>query len=179
MSVEDAIGSYRHWWGAHFSRVTEMAGLSCESNELSYSPFAPGVLLRAGDDVADGQLAKAVFLAELTRTPLRISMPASQAGLLAALPGLAAGTVPITVETAESLVSSLGDLGAKREKGAARLRVLGEAEPGVLSAAAEAGMSVFDEPICSCGRIELVRWLREKVVTRSLHRYGNVVYERW
>jgi len=37
----------------------------------------------------------------------------------------------------------------------------------------------FDEPICSCGRIKLVPWVREKVVTRSLHRYGNIVYSRW
>ncbi len=34
----------------------------------------------------------------------------------------------------------------------------------------------MDDPVCSHGRIELVRWLREQVVTRSLHRYGNVVY---
>jgi hypothetical protein len=25
--------------------------------------------------------------------------------------------------------------------------------------------------------VELVRWLHEQVVTRSLHRYGNIVYE--
>jgi uncharacterized protein YlbG (UPF0298 family) len=37
-------------------------------------------------------------------------------------------------------------------------------------------VTVISEPICSHGRIELVRWLREQVVTRSLHRYGNVVY---
>jgi len=70
-------------------------------------------------------------------------------------------------------------VGAGRGTGAARLRVLGEAEQQVLAAAAEAGVSVFDEPVCSSGRIELVRWLREKVVARSLHRYGNIVYSRW
>jgi hypothetical protein len=34
----------------------------------------------------------------------------------------------------------------------------------------------LDEPVCSHGRIELVRWVREQSVTRSRHRYGNVVY---
>jgi hypothetical protein len=53
---------------------------------------------------------------------------------------------------------------------------LGTAEPEVLAAAAENAVTVIDEPICSHGRIELVRWLREQVVTTSLHRYGNVVY---
>ncbi len=74
-SVAQAAASYRHWWGTHFSRVTELAGLACESNELSYEPFAPGVVLRAGGDVADDELTKAVLLADLTGTPPRISVP--------------------------------------------------------------------------------------------------------
>jgi RHH-type proline utilization regulon transcriptional repressor/proline dehydrogenase/delta 1-pyrroline-5-carboxylate dehydrogenase len=60
--------------------------------------------------------------------------------------------------------------------GGARLRLLGKAEPEVLAAAAGHGVSVLEEPMCSHGRVELVRWVREQVVTRSLHRYGNVVY---
>ena len=44
------------------------------------------------------------------------------------------------------------------------------------AAAADHAVTVLDEPVCSVGRVELVRWLREQVVTRSLHRYGNVVY---
>jgi RHH-type proline utilization regulon transcriptional repressor/proline dehydrogenase/delta 1-pyrroline-5-carboxylate dehydrogenase len=59
----------------------------------------------------------------------------------------------------------------------ARLRLLGPVEPEVVAAAAGQAMTVLDEPMCSHGRIELVRWLREQVVTRSLHRYGNIVYE--
>ena len=179
ISVAQAVASYRHWWEAHFSRVTEMAGLACESNELSYEPFAPGVVLRAGGDVADDELTKAVLLAELTGTPLRISVPERRPALPALAGGLAKAPVPVTVESADSLAASLAAVGAERGTGAARLRVLGEAEQQVMAAAAEAGVSVFDEPICSCGRIELVRWLREKVVARSLHRYGNIVYSRW
>jgi len=179
MSVARSVASYRHWWEAHFSRVTEMAGLACESNELSYAPFTPGVVLRAGGDVADDELTKAVFLADLTGTPLRISVPEQRPALPALAGGLAKAPVPVTVESADSLAASLAAVGAGRGTRAARLRLLGEAEQEVLAAAAEAGVSVFDEPICSCGRIELVRWLREKVVTRSLHRYGNIVYSRW
>jgi RHH-type proline utilization regulon transcriptional repressor/proline dehydrogenase/delta 1-pyrroline-5-carboxylate dehydrogenase len=179
MSVARAVASYRHWWEAHFSRVTEMAGLACESNELSYELFAPGVVLRASGDVTDDELTKAVFLAELTGTPLRISVPEQRPALAALAGGLAKAPVPVTVESADSLAASLAAVGAGRGAGAARLRVLGEAEQQVVAAAAEAGVSVFDEPICSCGRIELVRWLREKVVARSLHRYGNIVYSRW
>ena len=54
---------------------------------------------------------------------------------------------------------------------------LGRSPQSVPSAAA-AGVSVLDEPVCSHGRIELVRWLREQAVSRSLHRYGSVTYDR-
>ena len=179
VSVAQAVASYDRWWEAHFSRVTEMAGLACESNELSYEPFAPGVVLRAGPSVPDDELTKAVFLAQLAGTPLRISVPEQRAALPALAGGLTKGPVTVLVESAPSLAASLASVGAERALGAARLRVLGPVEPEVSLAAAEAGLSVLDEPICSSGRIELVRWLREKVVTRSLHRYGNVVYSRW
>jgi RHH-type transcriptional regulator, proline utilization regulon repressor / proline dehydrogenase / delta 1-pyrroline-5-carboxylate dehydrogenase len=80
----------------------------------------------------------------------------------------------LVVESGESFAASLG-----RWRGSgARLRLLGSVEAVVVEAGAAAGLSLLDEPICSCGRVELPRWLREQVVTRSLHRYGNVVYPR-
>ena len=68
---------------------------------------------------------------------------------------------------------------ARHRGSGARLRLLGPVDRAVLDAGAEAGVNMLDEPICSSGRIELPRWLREQVLTRSLHRYGNVVYSRW
>jgi RHH-type proline utilization regulon transcriptional repressor/proline dehydrogenase/delta 1-pyrroline-5-carboxylate dehydrogenase len=186
-SVREALVSYRRWWGLHFGHSTEMAGLGSESNELRYRSFRPGVMVRAADDANDDQLRKAVALAELTGTPVRFSVSTAREAL--------AGTT-IVVESDESFAAGLGgDPGrrtarpgrrapGRREPGPrepeprdpARLRVLGTVSPSVYMAAAEAGVSVLDEPICSCGRIELVRWVREQVLTRSLHRYGNVVY---
>ena len=104
-------------------------------------------------------------LSELTGTPVRFSLARG-----AGVPGI--DKVPVTVESDESFAASLGH-------GGGRLRLLGETSPEVLAAAARAEMSLLDEPICSCGRVELVRWLREQAVARSLHRYGNVVYSRW
>ena len=165
VSVPAAVASYRHWWAQHFGVVTELAGLAPESNELRYRPFAPGVIVRAGADVSDDELAKALALGSLTGTPVRFSLPSPR-------PVLAGGAV--TVESEEALAASL--TGAPD---GARLRLLGPTSAGVYEAAAEAGLSVLDEPICSSGRVELVRWLREQVITRSLHRYGNIVYPHW
>jgi RHH-type transcriptional regulator, proline utilization regulon repressor / proline dehydrogenase / delta 1-pyrroline-5-carboxylate dehydrogenase len=179
VSTEEALVGYRRWWDRHFGRSTELAGLASESNELRYRPFAPGVIVRAGADVPDEELRKAVGLSELTGTPVSFSVPGARPGLgLGGRTGVelgGRGGDRQVVESAGSFAASL----ARRRGSGARLRLLGEAEQVVAEAAAEAGLNVLDEPICSCGRVELVRWLREQVVTRSLHRYGNVVYSRW
>ena len=39
ISVARSVASYRHWWEAHFSWVTEMAGLACESNATVQRPL--------------------------------------------------------------------------------------------------------------------------------------------
>jgi len=165
VGVDATLADYRRWWDAHFGRTTELAGLRSESNQLRYRPFSPGVVLRISDDVSDEALAKALAAAALTGTAVRVSSPGPRRGR----PPLPTGT-EFTVESGEALASSLGS------STGVRLRLLGQAEPEVLVAAAENVVTVIDEPICSHGRIELLRWLREQVVTRSLHRYGNVVY---
>jgi RHH-type transcriptional regulator, proline utilization regulon repressor / proline dehydrogenase / delta 1-pyrroline-5-carboxylate dehydrogenase len=171
VGTDEARASYRHWWQRHFGRVTELAGLEPESNELRYRPFLPGVIVRAGEGVPDDQLRKAVELSGVTGTPVSFSVPRARAGIG---PGAQEPGVPVVVESGESFAASLG----RRRGSGARLRLLGEAEEIVVEAAAEAGLSVLDEPVCSCGRVELPRWLREQVLTRSLHRYGNIVYSR-
>jgi RHH-type proline utilization regulon transcriptional repressor/proline dehydrogenase/delta 1-pyrroline-5-carboxylate dehydrogenase len=165
VAVDDAVAHYRRWFDDYFGRVTELAGLSCESNQLRYRPFAPGVTVRITDDGSDEELAKAAAAAAVTGTPLRVSSNRRRS-----LPWPPAESA-VTVESAEALVASLP------ARSGGRLRLLGKAEPEVLVAAAEHGVNVLDEPMCSHGRVELVRWLREQVVTRSLHRYGNIVYE--
>jgi len=166
--VAAAAADYRRWWDSYFGRVTELAGLSAESNQLRYRPVPSGVVVRVTEDGSDEELAKARWAAEVTGTPLRVSSAGPRAGWHPP-PG-----IPLTVESAESFAASLATTGTVED--GVRLRLLGKAEPDVLAAAADRVLTVLDEPVCSHGRVELVRWLREQVVTRSLHRYGNVVY---
>jgi RHH-type proline utilization regulon transcriptional repressor/proline dehydrogenase/delta 1-pyrroline-5-carboxylate dehydrogenase len=168
IGVDAAAADYRRWWDSYFGRVTELAHLSAESNQLRYRPLAAGVVVRLTEDGSDEELAKALRAAEVTGTPVRVSSAGPRPGWRPP-PGTA-----LTVESAESFAASLAAPGAVED--GVRLRLLGKAEPDVLAAAADRVMTVLDEPMCSHGRVELVRWLREQVVTRSLHRYGNVVY---
>jgi len=162
--VDAAAAHYRHCWDSHFGRVTELAGLSCESNQLRYRPVTAGVIVRVTEDASDEEVAKALCAAAVTGTPVRVSSAVARQGWRAQT------GATFDVESAEALAASL------RDADGSRLRLLGKAEPEVLAGAADDAVTVLDEPMCSHGRVELVRWLREQVVTRSLHRYGNVVY---
>jgi RHH-type proline utilization regulon transcriptional repressor/proline dehydrogenase/delta 1-pyrroline-5-carboxylate dehydrogenase len=145
VEVED---SYRRWWRRCGGVTTDMAGLTSESNQLTYHPL-PGVVLRMGPGAGDEQLGRAQLAAGITGTPLRVSSPRDE---------------PADVAVTEAAA------------GGWRIRVVGDPEPALLAAAAEAGVAVLQAPLLACGRVELPRWLREKITTRSRHRYGNVVY---
>jgi RHH-type proline utilization regulon transcriptional repressor/proline dehydrogenase/delta 1-pyrroline-5-carboxylate dehydrogenase len=169
VSVEETRRDYRQWWDRYFSTRIDLADLACEVNVLRYRPFEPGIVLRMTADVSDEELIKAVAAAQITGTALRVSSSTPRHGLAMALQGEEVG---VEVESGESFAARTAhDPGA-------RIRLPGAPEPEVLAAAAEHGVTVLDEPICSHGRIELVRWLREQSLSRSLHRYGNVVYRR-
>jgi RHH-type proline utilization regulon transcriptional repressor/proline dehydrogenase/delta 1-pyrroline-5-carboxylate dehydrogenase len=56
-----------------------------------------------------------------------------------------------------------------------RLRIPHGAADDVLRAAHAAGVVVDDQPITGDGRVELLRWLREQAISRTLHRFGNLV----
>ena len=56
-----------------------------------------------------------------------------------------------------------------------RLRVPHGAPADVLHAAHAAGVVVDDQPLTGDGRVELLRWLREQAISRTMHRFGNVL----
>ena len=172
VTVEQATASYRRWWDREFSREREMAGLAAEANVLRYRPFTPGVWVRAASGVDPAEVAKAAEAARISGTPVRFSSPVP----LRHVPEVAVETEAAFAERIRRLGTGSG--GGGRTHGARpRLRLLGGGEPEVLAEVAAAGIGPLDEPICSHGRIELPRWVREQSVTRSRHRYGNVVYD--
>ena len=56
-----------------------------------------------------------------------------------------------------------------------RIRVVGESPPGLRQVADELGIHVADDPVTSNGRIELLHYLREQAISRTMHRYGNLL----
>ena len=72
-------------------------------------------------------------------------------------------------ETAATFAARLDALAIQR------VRVVGTCSRALRAADNEAGVHIADDPVTAEGRVELLHYLREQTVTRTTHRYGNVL----
>jgi len=166
-ALEVAAASDAYSMATEFGTGHDPAGLFCEANVRRYRPL-PHLTIRVGSGAGATPfgLARLVVAAVAAGAApgLTVSLhPVAAAGQVAgvALPGL-----EVVTETADQLVARL------RESTGARVRLLGsEPELTVL----EPAVHVDARPPVLLGRVELLRSLREQTVSRTLHRYGNVV----
>ncbi|MFV0524744.1 MAG: proline dehydrogenase family protein [Acidimicrobiales bacterium] len=139
-------------WRTVFSRDHDPIGLACESNRFRYQPLR-GVLVRVSADRDDPETGTLVD---------RVTAAADRCG------------VPVTVswadeEPARELADRLDSLDVER------IRLVGPPEPVVRSVAHRHGVHLVDNPITRSGRVELLHYLREQTVSRTMHRYGNLI----
>ena len=135
-------------WQQEFGVEHDPSGLFCESNVLRYRPLA-NVALRAEGDAAPREVERVRAAARRCGVPLVESHAAD--------------------ETDEQLAARLASLGVQR------VRVVGTCRDELRTAAKEDGVHVADDPVTAEGRIELLHYLREQAISRTTHRYGNVL----
>jgi RHH-type proline utilization regulon transcriptional repressor/proline dehydrogenase/delta 1-pyrroline-5-carboxylate dehydrogenase len=143
---------------AGFLAESDPSGLRAESNVLRYRPLPGGVLLRADDDVTDAEVTLAVTAARAAGTTLTVSSSAARPDL----------GVHAVVESDEALAARLSGLAVDR------LRVPGKVPDALRAAAHDAELYLDDAPVVAHPRIELLHYVREQAVSRTLHRYGNL-----
>jgi RHH-type proline utilization regulon transcriptional repressor/proline dehydrogenase/delta 1-pyrroline-5-carboxylate dehydrogenase len=80
--------------------------------------------------------------------------------------------ISVAIEDESALAARLQKPGAYD-----RLRLLGPVSEAIRRVANAAGVSVIDAPVLANGRLELRHYLREQAVSRTLHRYGNILPE--
>jgi hypothetical protein len=56
-----------------------------------------------------------------------------------------------------------------------RVRHVGRAPLDLRAAAVEAEVDVVDEPVVTSGRLEMRWYLQEQAISRTLHRFGNLI----
>ncbi len=144
--------------------TTTRPALFCESNVLRYRPL-PGLTVRLGPGAPPRHLARVLLATAITGAAPTLSLQPDHVLDLRPLLGLVPGAT-LTVESASELRARLAP------PAGGRVRLLGT-EPEL--AALEPDVHVDARPPVLLGRVELLRYLREQAVSRTLHRYGNVV----
>ena len=135
-------------WNAEFGVEHDPSGVFCESNILRYRTL-PGMALRAEADATRREIERVRAAAGRCSVPLAESHAAD--------------------ETSVAFAARLESLDIPR------VRLVGTCSHQLRAAANKAGIQIADDPVTAEGRIELLHYLREQAVTRTLHRYGNLL----
>ncbi|MBS1265466.1 MAG: 1-pyrroline-5-carboxylate dehydrogenase 2 [Acidimicrobiaceae bacterium] len=138
------------WWDCHYGVDSDPTGLFCEANVLRYRP-RPDVIVRVGRGADRFEVDRVLAAARLCGVQPEVSREADvdDEAFAASLPGHRFG----------------------------RIRYVGDGGVGdvVRRAAISAEVDLVDAPVTASGRLELRWYLREQAISRTLHRFGNLV----
>ena len=143
-----AAASDQRRWREHFALDHDPTGLFCEANVFRYRPL-PAIAVWVGADAAPAEIDRVVAAAKLCSVPAVVGSAAQ--------------------ESAGAFITQVA------ERGIDRVRVVGTVSNDLRTAAAEHLVHIADAPVTANGRIELLHYLREQAISRTLHRFGNVL----
>ncbi len=176
MSTDDMRKSYERLWRDEFSREHDHFKLIGQDNIRRYLPFGVVRVRVAPADTAF-EIEARVAAARVTGAQVVVSKSPelksegwSEYGRKS---GSWARNEEVVDETDEELAARIA---VQPAHGTERIRYAG---PGrvperVRLAAAQAGVSLADEPVLAEGRIELLWYVREQSISHDYHRYGNL-----
>jgi RHH-type proline utilization regulon transcriptional repressor/proline dehydrogenase/delta 1-pyrroline-5-carboxylate dehydrogenase len=159
--------SYAWAWQSHSCLEHDPSQILGDLNLFRYRPVR-GLLVRVEATTALAPLVQVVLAALTCGAPLTVSLSPDRDDLdwLAEL-----STVQVVVEDEASLIARLGAGDTVYD----RLRALAPLSTALRRALNETGISVIDAPVLANGRLELRYYLREQVLSQTVHRYGNVM----
>jgi RHH-type proline utilization regulon transcriptional repressor/proline dehydrogenase/delta 1-pyrroline-5-carboxylate dehydrogenase len=160
--LQAAAASDAAAWNSEFGVEHDPSALACEANVFRYRPFERGIV-RADSATDDAALARILLGAAAAGVAVEVSLPEPRAFLTAL-------AVEPVIENDDAFI---------RRIGTAQLPWQGLRAPGasdaIKAAAIDAGLRMADQAVVCNGRIELLWLLREQSVSRTLHRYGNLI----
>ncbi len=135
-------------WRTELGVEHDPSGLFCESNVLRYRPLLR-MALRTETDAAPRDIERVRAAAGRCNVPL--------------------------IESHAAHETSAEFAARRRFRAVQRVRVVGTCSDELRAAANEARVHIADDPVTAEGRVELLHYLREQAVSRTTHRYGNVL----
>jgi len=169
LNITDQPGAVTNWradydkaWEQEFRHARDWNRLHGEQNVFRYLPLQSMVLrVFEGDTAAD--IEKVAYAAQLCGTPLTISIDPTLATLASSAKG-----ATVQREEYSDFLRSLS--------GYDRIRVIAPETPAdLLQAAAQADRHIAQGRPLSCGRIELIHYIREQSISFEYHRYGSII----
>ncbi len=153
-----AIASDEYWWANEFGVEHDPTGLTVESNIFRYRP-RPLVVIRANEGVDVVAAIRLVAAGIRSDTKVRVSSAAR----------IEISGVEGVTESDNAFLASLPTLSG------VRIRFIGHAPSELHAAAWRAGADLVDGDVLQNGRLEMLPFLREQAVSRTRHRFGNVL----
>ena len=153
-----AVASDEYWWQHAFGVEHDPTGLEFESNVFRYRP-RPLVVVRAPERADTIAAARVIAAAVRSGAPVRVSSAVP-------LPDIGVDVVVETDAAFTALLPSLDGI---------RVRYIGPASAETHAAAWAAGVDLLDGEVHLNGRLEMLPHLREQAVSRTRHRFGNVL----
>jgi RHH-type proline utilization regulon transcriptional repressor/proline dehydrogenase/delta 1-pyrroline-5-carboxylate dehydrogenase len=158
--LRTAARSDEAWWQREIGRQHDPSALGYEANIFRYVPRTD-VVIRIPDASGLVEGLRCVLAAVRAGAGYSISV-GEQIDVLARLE-------KVVTETEDELI---GRLPALRF---GRVRLVGAASVRLLRAAWEAEVDVDASPVTAVGRVELPRYVREQAISRTMHRFGNIL----
>jgi len=172
MRLMSALFSYQETWQHEFRREHDHFKLLGQHNIRRYLPVGK-LVLRLGAGAVEYEAIAALAAGCLAGNHVLISLAPEceikSGGLLEQSVALFAGKARLARHDEDQLLGMI-DSGAID-----RLRVLGQSPADrLLEAASRAYVYVARSSLLSCGRVELLWYLKEQSISDNYHRYGNL-----
>lgn len=158
-NMDDADRSDRWWWDEHYGADHDPSALFCEANVLRYL-VRPDVVIRAARGASSAEVERVIRAADTVGAHPRVSVNDERS--------IPEGR-PVVIETEEQFWGGVGS------RPGGRVRLVGAIDDRARDRAVAAGVDVVDAPVTLSGRLELRWFLREQAISRTLHRFGNLV----
>jgi len=146
--LEAARRSDEEAWTSEFGVEHDPTGLFCEANIFRYRPIR-SVAVRVEADADPWELSRVLAAAERCGVPATVSTADD--------------------ETSEAFAQRLEGLAVER------VRIIGPLAAEIRDEAHRLGLHVADEEVTGEGRREMLHYLREQAISRTMHRYGNLI----
>jgi RHH-type transcriptional regulator, proline utilization regulon repressor / proline dehydrogenase / delta 1-pyrroline-5-carboxylate dehydrogenase len=152
-----AVASDEYWSQHEFAIDHDPSGLVFESNIFRYRP-RPEIVVRAPEGVDGIATVRVVAAAIRAGTPVRVS-----------------SATPIEIDADVIVESDAAFTASLPSLAGIRVRHIGPAPSALTAAAWDAGVDLIAGPVLQSGRLEMLPHLREQAVSRTRHRFGNLL----